>query len=87
MRLATFLRQSSDEIVAHSVAFAGSLAPLSNQGIDIAVLRNHLPLVLEAIWISLRRERKASRNLKDMAMNSRERARHKRMAECGPTQD
>jgi signal transduction histidine kinase len=53
MRLSEFLRQSSDLIVEHSVEFARSLEPLSNPTINTAVLRNHLPLVLEAIAADL----------------------------------
>ena len=53
MRLSDFIRQSSDAIVAHSVEFARTLEPMSNQTIDVQILRNHLPLVLEAIAADL----------------------------------
>ena len=53
MRLSDFIRQSSDAIVAHSVDFARTLEPMSNQSIDVEVLKNHLPLVLEAIALDL----------------------------------
>ena len=53
MRLSNFIRQSSNEIVGHSVDFARSLEPLANDAIDIAILRDHLPLVLEAIATDL----------------------------------
>ena len=53
MTLSDFIRQSSDSIIDHAVVFARSLEPLSNPSIDIEVLQNHLPLVLEAIALDL----------------------------------
>ena len=53
MRLSEFIRQSSASIVEQSVKFARSLEPLSNRAIDVTVLRDHLPLVLEAIAVDL----------------------------------
>ena len=55
MRLSDFIRHSVEEIVAHSVRFAESLGPLSDAGIDVTVLRDHLPLVLRAIALDLDR--------------------------------
>ena len=53
MRLSDFIRQSSNSIVEQSVKFARSLEPLSDQSIDVAVLRDHIPLILEAIAFDL----------------------------------
>lgn len=47
MRLAEFIDQARDQIVAESVAYAEQLPILSGQAIE--VLRDHLPLVLDAI--------------------------------------
>ena len=47
MRLAQFLDQAREQIVAESVQYAGDLPRLSGQSLE--TLRDHLPLVLDAI--------------------------------------
>lgn len=47
MRLAEFIDQAREQIVAESVAYAQQLPTLNGKAVDI--LRDHLPLVLDAI--------------------------------------
>lgn len=47
MRLAQFIHQAREQIIAESVEYAADLPVLSGQAIE--ALRDHLPLVLEAI--------------------------------------
>lgn len=47
MRLAQFIDQAQDEIVAESVVYAAEISAL--HGVDERALRDHLPLVLETI--------------------------------------
>lgn len=53
MTLSDFIRQASGEIVAAAVDFARTMPVLANQGIDVQVLSNHLPLVLDTIALDL----------------------------------
>lgn len=55
MTLSDFIRGASAEIVAKAVEFAQTLPALSNRAIDVAVLSNHLPYVLDAIALDLER--------------------------------
>lgn len=47
MRLARFIEQAREEIIAESLAYAAQIPAL--RGAEARVLRNHLPLVLKAI--------------------------------------
>ncbi|MBT2333640.1 HAMP domain-containing histidine kinase [Variovorax paradoxus] len=52
MQIATFIERSKEKILAESVAYARTIVSLKDE--EEAVLRNHLPLVLEAISADLR---------------------------------
>jgi len=52
MNIATFIELSREQILAESVAYARTILALQDE--DEAVLRNHLPRVLEAISADLR---------------------------------
>ncbi len=53
MTLSDFIRQASGEIVACAVEFARTMPVLANQSIDVQVLSNHLPIVLDVIALDL----------------------------------
>ncbi|HWU51242.1 MAG TPA: HAMP domain-containing sensor histidine kinase [Tahibacter sp.] len=53
MTLSDFLRQASDDIVACAVEFARTMPGPANEGIDVQVLGNHLPLALDVIALDL----------------------------------
>lgn len=53
MTLSDFIRTARADIVAHAVAFAQTLPVLSSQAIDVAILSNHLPDVLDAVVLDL----------------------------------
>ena len=52
MQIADFIEHAKDEILAESVAYARTILSLRNE--DDAILRNHLPKVLQAISADLR---------------------------------
>ena len=53
MTLSDFIRRASDEIVTRAVEFARSMPALANADIDVGVLSNHLPLLLDVIAMDL----------------------------------
>ncbi|WP_231583334.1 sensor histidine kinase [Luteimonas sp. FCS-9] len=59
MRLADFIEQHAREIVAGAVSFAETQAP-AGMPLSARELRNHLPLILDAIVRDLRTEQSAS---------------------------
>lgn len=52
MKLADFIERNRDAVVEESVEYAATLSPL--EGLGVEVLRDHIPLILDAVVLDLR---------------------------------